>query len=95
MKMYLVNTARESFRKFLIFIKTGSGGELFIIVCQPSFLFIYYGTVTAIAKTTCKCTGYLVNNAEPACELQLLTTEPYGGAELHERAQLISPTVQV
>jgi hypothetical protein len=38
---------------------------------------------------------YLMNNAEPACELQLLTTEPYGGAQLHERAQLISPTVQV
>jgi hypothetical protein len=38
---------------------------------------------------------YLVNNAEPACELQLLTTKPYGVTQLHERAQLMSPTVQV
>ncbi len=36
---------------------------------------------------------YLVNNAEFACELQLLTTEPYGGTQLPQLALLISPTV--
>ncbi len=44
---------------FWIFIKTGFDRELFLVACQPTF-FIYYGTVTPIAKTICKCTWWTI-----------------------------------